>query len=186
VIHNLLLLRRNARVLDELDVATAFATLAKEQKWTRPVLNLGLSHRIVGGRHPIVETGLWERGQMFVKNDCYVGGGVDEGGKRLWVITGFVLLSIISDDSPNMGGKSTFLRQNAIISILAQVGSYVPAEHAEIGIVDQVFSRVSPIKVTRRNPRSVRQTIFINLSLHLCWRCWKQRQYCDMLLGGHL
>jgi hypothetical protein len=71
-------------------VATAFATLAKEQKWTRPVLNLGFSHRIVGGRHPIVETGLWERGQMFVKNDCYVGGGVDEGGKRMWVITGFV------------------------------------------------------------------------------------------------
>lgn len=70
-------------------MATAFATLAKEQKWTRPVLNLGLSHRIVGGRHPIVETGLWERGQMFVKNDCYVCGGVDEGGKRMWVITGF-------------------------------------------------------------------------------------------------
>jgi DNA mismatch repair ATPase MutS len=66
---------------------------------------------------------------MFVKNDCFIG---DEENYRLWVITG-----------PNMGGKSTFLRQNAIISILAQVGSYVPAEHAEIGIVDQVFSRVS-------------------------------------------
>lgn len=88
MIHNLLLLRRNARVLDELDVATSFVTLAKEQKWTRPVLNVGASHRIVGGRHPIVEAGLWERGQMFVSNNCYIGGGVDEGTKRLWVITG--------------------------------------------------------------------------------------------------
>jgi DNA mismatch repair ATPase MutS len=88
VIHNLLLLRRNARVLDELDVATAFATLAREQKWTRPVLNVGTAHRIVGGRHPIVETGLWERGHMFVSNDCFVGGTAEEGGKRLWVITG--------------------------------------------------------------------------------------------------
>ena len=79
---------------------------------------------------------------MFVKDDCYVGGGVDEAGKRLWVITGFLLYLDLSNDSPNMGGKSTFLRQNAIISILAQVGSYVPAEHAEIGIVDRVFSRV--------------------------------------------
>lgn len=81
---------------------------------------------------------------MFVKNDCYMGGGVDEGGKRLWVITGFRHCLDLSNYSPNMGGKSTFLRQNAIISILAQVGSYVPADHAEIGIVDQVFSRVSP------------------------------------------
>lgn len=89
MINNLLLLRRNARVLDELDVATAFATLAKEQKWTRPVLNVGTAHRVVGGRHPIVETGLWERGQMFVSNDCFVGGGTDEGGNRLWVITGY-------------------------------------------------------------------------------------------------
>jgi DNA mismatch repair ATPase MutS len=69
---------------------------------------------------------------MFVKNDCFVGSSTDEQGNRLWIITG-----------PNMGGKSTFLRQNAVISILAQVGSYVPCEHAEIGIVDQVFSRVS-------------------------------------------
>jgi DNA mismatch repair ATPase MutS len=53
------------------------------------VLNLGTAHRIVGGRHPIVETGLWERGQMFVNNDCYVGGGLEEGGNRLWVITGY-------------------------------------------------------------------------------------------------
>ena len=52
------------------------------------MLNVGTAHRIVGGRHPIVESGLWERGQMFVNNDCYVGGGVDEGNKRLWVITG--------------------------------------------------------------------------------------------------
>lgn len=86
VIHNLLLLRRNARVLDELDVATSFATLAKEQKWSRPVLNVGTGHKIIGGRHPIVETALLERGQMFVKNDCFVAA---EGKKRLWLITGY-------------------------------------------------------------------------------------------------
>jgi hypothetical protein len=124
---------------------------------------------------------------MFVKNDCYVGGGVDEGGKRLWVITGFVhCLVFCSDGSPNMGGKSTFLRQNAIISILAQVGSYVPAEHAEIGIVDQVFSRVAPLVIHSSKGRSVRRIIFTRLSLHSCWKCWRRQQYYDMLLGGHL
>ena len=77
---------------------------------------------------------------------------------------------IVVDNSPNMGGKSTFLRQNAIISILAQVGSYVPAEHAEIGIVDQVFSRVSYL-VFQINKRSVQQTISIIHNRHSCWRC---------------
>ena len=126
VIKNLIELRRNAAVMDELDVACSFATLAQEQSLVRPVLNTGLSHRIVGGRHPTVKLGLEESGRSFVSNDLFLG-----DRERIWLVTG-----------PNMAGKSTFLRQNALISILAQVGSYVPAEHAEIGLVDQIFSRI--------------------------------------------
>lgn len=126
VVANLVKLRQNAAVLDELDVGCAFATLAEEQDFTRPVLTASRNHKIVGGRHPTVKVGLEEGGRAFVSNDCFV--GEDE---RVWLVTG-----------PNMGGKSTFLRQNALISVLAQAGSFVPAEHAELGIVDQVFSRV--------------------------------------------
>ncbi|OCL14384.1 hypothetical protein AOQ84DRAFT_221615 [Glonium stellatum] len=126
VIRNLVKLRRNAAVLDELDVACSFATLASEKGLVRPILNSGNSHNIVGGRHPVVEAGLGAQGRNFTSNDCYVG-----EKERIWLITG-----------PNMAGKSTFLRQNALISILAQTGSFVPAEYAEIGIVDKVFSRV--------------------------------------------
>lgn len=123
---NLVKLRRNAAVLDELDIACSFATLAHEQGLVRPILNNSSSHKIIGGRHPTVQGGLREQGRNFVTNNCFVGDQED-----VWLITG-----------PNMGGKSTFLRQNALITIMAQVGSYVPADHAEIGIVDQVFSRV--------------------------------------------
>jgi DNA mismatch repair ATPase MutS len=126
VILNLVKIRRNSAVMDELDVACSFATLAKEQQMVRPILNTSTSHRIVGGRHPTVKLGLEEQGRRFVSNDCFIG---DE--ERIWLITG-----------PNMAGKSTFLRQNALITILAQVGSFVPAEYAEIGIVDQIFSRI--------------------------------------------
>lgn len=126
VIRNLVKLRRNAAVLDELDVACSFATLAQEQQLVRPVLNASTTHKIVGGRHPTVKLGLEEQGRAFVSNDCFIG---DQ--ERIWLITG-----------PNMAGKSTFLRQNALITILAQVGSFVPAAHAEIGIVDQIFSRI--------------------------------------------
>ena len=126
VILNLVKLRRNAAVLDELDVACSFATLAQEQNWIRPVVTNGTTHKIVGGRHPTVKVGLEEQGRPFVSNDCFLG-----GQERVWLITG-----------PNMGGKSTFLRQNALITILAQAGSFVPADHAEIGIVDQIFSRI--------------------------------------------
>ena len=126
VVANLVKLRRNAAVLDELDIGCAFANLAEEQGFTRPVLNESRKHKIVGGRHPAVKVGLEEGGKAFVNNDCFVG---EE--ERVWLITG-----------PNMGGKSTFLRQNALISILAQAGSFVPAELAELGIVDQIFSRV--------------------------------------------
>lgn len=126
VVVNLVKLRRNAAVLDALDVGCAFATLAEEQGFTRPVLNNSKDHKIIGGRHPTVKLGLEEEGRAFVGNDCFVG-----EKERVWLITG-----------PNMGGKSTFLRQNALISILAQAGSFVPADHAELGIVDQIFTRV--------------------------------------------
>jgi DNA mismatch repair ATPase MutS len=126
VILNLVKIRRNAAVMDELDVACSFATLAEEQQMVRPILNSGTSHRIIGGRHPTVKLGLEEQGRRFVSNDCFIG---DQ--ERVWLITG-----------PNMAGKSTFLRQNALITILAQVGSFVPAEYAEVGIVDQIFSRI--------------------------------------------
>ncbi|EMR11722.1 hypothetical protein PNEG_00156 [Pneumocystis murina B123] len=123
---NLSILRKNAKVLDELDIASSFATLALEQKLVRPILKTGTYHKIISGRHPIVEAGLYNRGLVFVPNDCSLG-----EKKRIWFITG-----------PNMGGKSTYLRQNAIISILAQIGSFVPAAYAEVGIVDRIFSRI--------------------------------------------
>ncbi|KAJ9648408.1 MutS protein 1 [Coniosporium tulheliwenetii] len=126
VVRNLVKLRRNAAVLDELDVACSFATLAHEKSLVRPLLNSGTSHMIVRGRHPVVETSLIEQGRTFTANDCFVG-----EGERILLLTG-----------PNMAGKSTYLRQNALISILAQTGSFVPAEYAEIGLVDKIFSRV--------------------------------------------
>ncbi|KAH7060577.1 muts domain V-domain-containing protein [Macrophomina phaseolina] len=135
VVRNLVKLRRNAAVLDELDVACSFATLAEERGLVRPKLNHGTTHKIVGGRHPVVETGLLEQGRNFTSNSCNVG-----DGKRILLITGHV--SPHTSRSPNMAGKSTFLRQNALISILAQTGSFVPAEYAEIGLVDKIFSRV--------------------------------------------
>lgn len=126
VIHNLVKLRRNAAVMDELDVASAFAALAREQSWVRPILNNGTEHKIIGGRHPTVKLGLEEQGRHFVSNNLVL-----DHNERIWLVTG-----------PNMGGKSTFLRQNALLTILAQTGSYVPATHAEIGLVDQIFSRI--------------------------------------------
>jgi DNA mismatch repair ATPase MutS len=126
VVRNLVKLRRNAVVLDELDVGCAFAILAIEKNFVRPILSAEPYHNIVGGRHPVVESGLGEQGRKFAPNDCQLG---DQ--ERIWLITG-----------PNMAGKSTYLRQNALISILAQTGSFVPAEYAEIGLVDKVFSRV--------------------------------------------
>ncbi|RMF07852.1 MAG: DNA mismatch repair protein MutS, partial [Alphaproteobacteria bacterium] len=116
-----------AHALAELDVATALAELAEASRFTRPVVDDGLDFSVVGGRHPVVERFLVEAGsQPFVANDCNLA-----SDQRLWLITG-----------PNMAGKSTFLRQNALIAILAQMGSFVPAESAHIGVVDRLFSRV--------------------------------------------
>ncbi|KAK1808047.1 MutS protein 1 [Friedmanniomyces endolithicus] len=126
VIENLMKLRRNAAVLDELDVACSSATVAKERNLIRPILNESTSHNIVGGRHPTVDVGLKEQGRPFTANDCAVG-----DNEKTYLITG-----------PNMAGKSTYLRQNALITILAQTGCFVPADYAAIGLVDKIFSRV--------------------------------------------
>jgi DNA mismatch repair ATPase MutS len=127
ILENLMRLRRNAAILDELDVACSSATAAKERNFIRPVLNSSTAHKIVGGRHPTVDVGLTEQGRQFTANDCFVG----DASESIYLITG-----------PNMAGKSTYLRQNALITILAQTGSFVPADYAELGLVDQVFSRV--------------------------------------------
>ncbi len=116
-----------AAALAELDWAAAMAELAEERRYSRPRITDDLSFRISGGRHPVVEAALAKSGeQPFVANDCDL-----DREKRLWLLTG-----------PNMAGKSTFLRQNALIAILAQSGSYVPADAAEIGVIDRLFSRV--------------------------------------------
>ena len=114
-----------ARALAEIDVASALADLARAEDWVRPVVGEGRGFRIEGGRHPVVEQALRRSGGTFVANDCAL------GERPVWLLTG-----------PNMAGKSTFLRQNALIAVLAQIGSFVPAARAEIGVVDPLFSRV--------------------------------------------
>ncbi len=117
-----------AAALASLDLAAALAERAIESRWVRPELTDGVEFAIHGGRHPTVEAALAGSG-AFVANDCVL--GVGESDDRIWLVTG-----------PNMAGKSTFLRQNALIAILAQMGSYVPAASATIGVVDRLFSRV--------------------------------------------
>ena len=110
-----------------LDVAAGFAELAAVARYARPAVDDSLAFAIEGGRHPVVEAALQHQdAQPFVSNDCTL-----ESDRRLWLLTG-----------PNMAGKSTFLRQNALIAVLAQVGSFVPASAARIGVVDRLFSRV--------------------------------------------
>jgi len=114
-----------ARALSEIDVALSMAALARDEEWCRPEIDTSRAFEIEGGRHPVVEAALRKSGEPFVANDC------DLTSAPIWLLTG-----------PNMAGKSTFLRQNALIAILAQAGGYVPAASAHIGIVSQVFSRV--------------------------------------------
>jgi DNA mismatch repair protein MutS len=118
-------IQRAAAALAALDVAASHGELAVERRYCRPMVEPGTAFEIRGGRHPVVEAGL-PAGGRFVGNDCTL-----ESGRRLWLLTG-----------PNMAGKSTFLRQNALIAVLAQIGAYVPAESARIGIVDRLYSRV--------------------------------------------
>jgi DNA mismatch repair protein MutS len=120
-----------AEALAALDVAAALAVLAEAEGYVRPVVDDSLAFAIEGGRHPVVEQALRSSGEPFVANDCALGADEDGAGGRIWLVTG-----------PNMAGKSTFLRQNALIAILAQTGSFVPARSARIGIVDRLFSRV--------------------------------------------
>jgi DNA mismatch repair protein MutS len=115
-----------AAAIAELDVYAALAELAEEQNYARPEVDGSSAFRIEGGRHPVVEQALKKaRSGPFIANDC------DLSKRRLWLVTG-----------PNMAGKSTFLRQNALIAILAQMGAYVPARAAHIGVADRLFSRV--------------------------------------------
>jgi len=122
-----------ADALSVIDVTAALAELAQEQGYARPRVDDSLAFEITAGRHPVVEQALRRQAaQPFVANDCDLSPpeGSPEGG-AIWLLTG-----------PNMGGKSTFLRQNALIAILAQMGSFVPAGAAHIGAVDRLFSRV--------------------------------------------
>jgi len=125
-------IRAGAQALAVLDVSAALATLAGERDWSRPTVDASLSFRVEAGRHPVVEEALKRQlGDPFVANDCDLSPTGDAGQGAIWLLTG-----------PNMGGKSTFLRQNALIAILAQAGSFVPARSAHIGVVDRLFSRV--------------------------------------------
>ena len=120
-------LAQTARALAELDLTAALADLAVESGWCRPQVDDSRALHITKGRHPVVEQALRSQGGgPFVANDCDLGGASD-----IWLLTG-----------PNMAGKSTFLRQNALIALLAQTGSFVPAASAHIGMVSQLFSRV--------------------------------------------
>lgn len=140
VVMCLVRLRRNAAVLDELDITTSFARLADEQDLVRPIMtddsanpssnssSITPETTILGGRHATVQGGLTVQGRTFTANDLALGGARNG---RVWLITG-----------PNMGGKSTFLRQNSLMAILAQAGCFVPAAYARMGVVDALFSRV--------------------------------------------
>jgi DNA mismatch repair protein MutS len=117
-----------AEALAVLDVDAALGELAVAARWSRPKIDNGVTFNILRGRHPVVEGALMAAHTgPFVPNDC----DLSQHRGRLWLVTG-----------PNMAGKSTFLRQNALIAILAQMGAFVPAESAHIGIVDRLFSRV--------------------------------------------
>jgi len=115
-----------ADALARLDVASALAERAIEGGWCRPEVVPHACFEVEGGRHPVVEAAVAASGERFVANDCRL-----SEDSRLWLVTG-----------PNMGGKSTFLRQNALIAVLAQAGSFVPAASATLGLVDRLFSRV--------------------------------------------
>jgi DNA mismatch repair protein MutS len=122
-------IKRAAEALAVLDVATGLATLAAERDYVRPHVDDSLQFVIEGGRHPVVEQALAHDGTPFVANNCDLTAEAEAG--RIWLLTG-----------PNMAGKSTFLRQNALIAVLSQMGSFVPARAARLGVVDRLFSRV--------------------------------------------
>ena len=117
--------------LAQFDVSASMSELATTRNWNRPVVNNSRAFRIEAGRHPVVEAAMMNtRSGTFIPNDCDLGAG-GEAARPIWLLTG-----------PNMAGKSTYLRQNALIAVLAQSGSFVPAKAASIGVVNQLFSRV--------------------------------------------
>ncbi|WP_342268034.1 DNA mismatch repair protein MutS [Candidatus Tisiphia endosymbiont of Empis tessellata] len=126
VIDKAIFLRLLSCSLSQLDVFCNFAYIADEYNYVKPRLSNDLSFEIIEGRHPVVEQSLSNDKKSFIHNNCTL-----SEANRIWLITG-----------PNMSGKSTFLRQNALIAILAQIGSFVPAKSAKIGIVDKIFSRI--------------------------------------------
>lgn len=116
----------NAALLGQLDCFVSFAKVAKSNNYHRPTLNDGLAIDIKAGRHPVIENQM-ELGEKYIPNDVYL----DNDSQQIIMITG-----------PNMSGKSAILRQTALISLMAQIGSFVPAESAKLGIVDKIFTRV--------------------------------------------
>ena len=125
IIQNFEKISAAADALAVLDITNSLATLAREEEWCKPTIDNSKAFAIQGGRHVVVESSLKNNGNSFIPNDCELSKG------SIWLVTG-----------PNMAGKSTFLRQNALIAILAQMGCFVPATSAHIGIVSQLFSRV--------------------------------------------
>ena len=125
-------IKKGARAIAVIDVAAGLALLAEEWGYRRPTVDASRMFAIEGGRHPVVEQALRRQSEgPFIANDCDLSPSQDGEFGALWLLTG-----------PNMGGKSTFLRQNALIAVLAQMGSFVPAASAHIGVVDRLFSRV--------------------------------------------
>jgi DNA mismatch repair protein MutS len=124
-------LKAAADALAAIDVASALAMIAEMNGYVRPEITTALEFSIDGGRHPVVEQALQRQGEPFVSNLCDLSPPNGDAAGRIWLVTG-----------PNMAGKSTFLRQNALIAVMAQAGSFVPAKAARIGIVDRLFSRV--------------------------------------------
>ena len=128
IIHKSIQLNWAATALSEIDFYSSLSFHAITASWIKPTIDNSKTFKITAGRHPVVELALRNIGaDNFVSNDCFLGPKTN---------------SIILLTGPNMAGKSTYLRQNALITILAQIGSYVPATEAHIGIVDQIFSRV--------------------------------------------
>ena len=123
---NISMIQKNCRVLARLDVLAGFADLAVSNRYCRPVMNDGKAIDIRQGRHPVIET-MMSAGEEFVPNDIYL----DNERQQIIILTG-----------PNMAGKSALLRQTALIVLMAQVGSFVPAESAQIGFCDKIFTRV--------------------------------------------
>ncbi|MBI5260491.1 MAG: DNA mismatch repair protein MutS [Bradyrhizobium sp.] len=124
-------LRAAAHAFSLLDVATSLARLAVDENYVRPEVDSSLSFAVEAGRHPVVEQALKRNGEPFIANACDLSPAPGQKSGQIWLLTG-----------PNMAGKSTFLRQNALIALMAQIGSFVPASRARIGIVDRLFSRV--------------------------------------------